>query len=89
VPHESGSADEESEPVRRELAQARQAAVMALRERFERAAQEGDLPDRTDCPTLARYIATVLNGLAVQAASGANEQELELISATATRVWPS
>src|SRR5882672_3762640 len=35
---------EEAEKVRRELAQLRQAIVTALRERFERAVREGDLP---------------------------------------------
>src|SRR2546423_12868412 len=34
----------EAETVRRELAQLRQAIVTALRERFERAVQDGDLP---------------------------------------------
>jgi AcrR family transcriptional regulator len=62
---------EEPEPVRRELAQLRQAAVPELRERFDCAVQDGDLPAGTDCATFARYTATVLNGLAVQAASGA------------------
>jgi AcrR family transcriptional regulator len=80
---------EEAEPVRRELAQLRQAAVSTLQDRFERAVQEGDLPEGTDCATLARYIATVLNGLAVQAASGATEKELRLVSALAIRAWPT
>jgi AcrR family transcriptional regulator len=80
---------EEAEPVRRELARLRQAAVTAFRERFARAVQDGDLPGGTDCATLARYIATVLNGLAVQAASGATEKELRLVSAMAMRAWPS
>jgi AcrR family transcriptional regulator len=80
---------EEAEPVRQELAQLRQAAVTALRERFERAVQDGDLPEGSDCATLARYIATVLNGLAVQAASGATEKELRLVSAMAMRAWRS
>src|SRR5262245_45007934 len=62
---------EEAEPVRRELARLRQATVTALRERFARAVRDGDLPGGTDCATLARYVATVMNGLAVQAASGA------------------
>jgi AcrR family transcriptional regulator len=79
----------EADPVRRELARLRQATVTALRERFERAVQEGDLPKGTDCATLARYIATVLNGLAVQAASGATQKELRLVSALAMRAWPA
>jgi AcrR family transcriptional regulator len=80
---------EEAEPVRRELARLRQATVTALRERFEQAVRAGDLPEGTDCAALARYVATVLNGLAVQAASGATEKELRLVAALAMRVWPS
>ena len=79
---------EEGEPVRQELARLRQAAVSTLRDRFERAVPDGDLPEGTDCATLARYIATVLNGLAVQAASGATEKELRLVAAMAMRAWP-
>jgi AcrR family transcriptional regulator len=80
---------EEAEPVRRELARLRQATVAALRERFERAVREGDLPGGTDCAALARYVATVLNGLAVQAASGARENELRKVAAMALRAWPA
>ena len=80
---------EEAEPVRRELARLRQATVAVLRERFERAVREGDLPGGTDCPSLARYVATVLNGLAVQAASGATEKELRKVAAVAMRAWPA
>jgi AcrR family transcriptional regulator len=79
---------EEAEPVRRELARLRQATVAALRERFERAVRQGDLPTGTDCAALARYVATVLNGLAVQAASGATETELRKVAAFAMRAWP-
>jgi AcrR family transcriptional regulator len=79
---------EEAEPVRRELARLRQAAVTALRERFERAVLEGDLPAGADCATLARYVATVLNGLAVQASSGATEKELRRVAEMAMRAWP-
>src|SRR5262249_54021955 len=80
---------EEAEPVRRELAGLRQATVTTLRERFERAAQDGDLPKETDCAVLGRYIATVLNGLAVQAVSGATEKELRQVAALAMRAWPA
>jgi hypothetical protein len=80
---------EEAEPVRLELARLRQATVIALRERFDRAVRDGDLPGGPDCATLARYVATVLNGLAVQAASGATEKELRLASAMGMRGWPS
>jgi AcrR family transcriptional regulator len=80
---------EEAEPVRRELARLRQATVAALQKRFERGVREGDLPGGTDCATLARYVATVMNGLAVQAASGATEKELRQVAAVAMRAWPA
>jgi hypothetical protein len=64
----------------------RQAAVTALRERPER---DGDRPEGTDYTTLARYIATVLNGVAVQATSGPTEKKLRLVSAMVMRAWPS
>src|ERR1700730_7513751 len=44
---------EEAGTVRRELARLRQAMVAALRERFERAVQDGNLLAGTDCATLA------------------------------------
>jgi hypothetical protein len=50
---------------------------------------EGDVPARTDCATLARYVATVLNGLAVQATCGATERGLRLVAAMAMRAWPA
>jgi AcrR family transcriptional regulator len=78
----------EAEPVRQELISLRRATVSILRERFERAVKEGDLPKGTDCATLARYIVTVMNGLAVQAVSGATENELKLVAAMALRAWP-
>ncbi len=80
---------EEAEPVRRELARLRQATVAALRERFDRAMREGDLPGESDCASLARYVATVLNGLAVQSASGATGTELRRVAEMAMRAWPA
>jgi AcrR family transcriptional regulator len=79
---------EEAETVRHELAQLRQAIVAEFRKRFEHAVREGDLPMGKDCATLARYVATVLNGLAVQAVSGTTESELRRVAAMAMRVWP-
>ena len=79
---------QEHEAVRRELAQLRQSAVAAIRRRFEQAVADGDLPKGTDCATLARYIATVLNGLAVQAASGTSEKELRRVADMALQAWP-
>jgi AcrR family transcriptional regulator len=83
------AAGEDAETVRQELTQLRQALVKTLRERFNRGVQDGDLPAETDCATLARYTATVMGGLAVQASSGASEKELRLVAALAMQAWPA
>jgi AcrR family transcriptional regulator len=79
----------DAEPIRRELAAGRERAVAAIRERFERAAREGELPEGTDGAALARYVATVMHGLAVQAAGGAGRAELEGVVELAMRAWPT
>ena len=47
------------------------------------------MDETVDCAMLARYTATVLNGLAVQSAIGATEKELRLVSVLAMQAWPS
>jgi hypothetical protein len=67
----------------------RKAGEDALRQRFERAVTEGDLPAGTDAASLALYIVAVTRGMAVQAASGATRDQLERIAETALRAWPA
>ena len=66
----------------------RNEGVSRLRERFQRAVDEGDLPSDTDPALLARYVMTVSNGIAVQAASGATRDDLERVANAALRNWP-
>ncbi len=61
----------------------------ALRDRFERARQEGDLPDTACATTLARYLTTMGNGMAVQATSGATVEELHTIADIALSSFPA
>ena len=49
---------------------------------------EGELPANADPAALARFIATVTQGMAVQAAGGASRKELEAVAATAMAAWP-
>ncbi|MFJ8715838.1 hypothetical protein ACIRD9_22045 [Streptomyces violaceus] len=60
-----------------------------LRHRFQRAIDEGDLPSGADPELLARYVMTVANGIAVQAAGGATRSELQQVADAALRNWPS
>jgi AcrR family transcriptional regulator len=59
-----------------------------LQDRFQRAVDEGDLPPGTDPGLLARYVMTVANGIAVQAASGAGHDDLQKVADMALRNWP-
>ena len=59
-----------------------------VRDRLKRAKTEGDLPKDSDPAALARFIATVTQGMAVQAAGGANRAELRRVAETAMRAIP-
>ncbi|MEU4401806.1 TetR/AcrR family transcriptional regulator [Micromonospora orduensis] len=70
------------------LAAWREEGTAHLRNRFHRAVDEGDLPPGTDPGLLARYLMTVANGIAVQAAGGTTGDELQLVADMALRTWP-
>ena len=78
-----------ADSIRRELETRRASAVSALRERFERAVAEGDLPPDASPGDLARYATTVTHGMAVQAAGSASREELERVAELALRAWPA
>ena len=75
--------------LRQELVKRRAAGEAAFRERFERAISEGDLPPDSDPADLARYVATLMHGMSVQAAGGATRDELLRVAEMAIRAWPT
>lgn len=79
---------DEASSVKRELTSRREEGELALCQRLKRAKTEGDLPSHADPPALARYIMTVIHGMAVQAASGATRAELRKIVDIALHAWP-
>jgi len=79
----------ESEPVRRDLAERREAAIGTMRARFERAQADGDLPPDIDTDALARYLTAVGQGISVQAAGGASREDLHRAVDQALSMWPS
>ncbi len=79
---------ETAESVRREVAARRVAGEVALRQRFERARADGDLPAEADPADLARYVVTVMRGMAVQAAGCASREDLRRVAELALRAWP-
>ena len=78
----------ESASVRDDLAQDRRAAVVALRKRLDRAQREGDLAEDDRPADLAFFVWTILQGMAVQAASGATVAQLRSSAELAMRAWP-
>lgn len=79
---------EESEPVRQALIDFRAAGETQLRERFERAQAEGDLPATANPEALAAFIMAVLHGMAVQAKAGFSRDKLEAVAEQALAAWP-
>lgn len=74
--------------VPREVARHRAEKEKALAERFERGHRDGDLPRSADAASLARYVMTVSNGMAVQAAAGATAEDLRMVARMAIEAWP-
>lgn len=78
-----------ADAVRKELASRRADGEAALRRRFQRAKQEGDLPSNADPADLARYITTVVHGMAVLGAGSATRPQLLRVMKTALQAWPT
>ncbi|MEU4684823.1 TetR/AcrR family transcriptional regulator [Streptomyces xinghaiensis] len=74
--------------VRELLAAWRNDGCTRIRDRFQRAVDDGDLPPGTDPGLLARYVTTLTFGIAVQAASGVGREELQEMADAALRDWP-
>ena len=69
------------------LAEFRDATVRQLAERFDAAVTQGELSG-VDTLVLARWIAAVCQGIAVQARSGASRADLHAVADVALAGWP-
>jgi len=77
-----------AESIKKELMAHRVQGEDDLRRRFERARAEGDLPATADATALARYIATITQGIAVQAVGGTTRADLKKIVEMVLTTWP-
>jgi len=82
------AASDEAEPARQALIEWRAEGETALRQRFERARDEGDLPADADCSALAAYLLAVTHGIAVQAKAGFPKDRLMAVARQALSTWP-
>ena len=78
----------EAESIKADVIQRRASSQAALVERFEQAKREGDLPDHVDVEALTAYLYAILQGMAVQAGSGATREDLERVVDTSLMMWP-
>ncbi|MGK5498514.1 TetR/AcrR family transcriptional regulator [Streptomyces sp. URMC 125] len=72
-----------------ELRAMREANTRAFASRIRAAVADGELPGGTDAAALARFVASVLQGMSQQARDGVGREELEAVAATAMRAWPA
>ena len=80
---------DEAEPVRQALIDFRAAGEAQLRERFERAKAEGDLPSTANPDALAAFVMAVSHGMAVQAKAGFSRERLKAIAEQALCALPA
>jgi AcrR family transcriptional regulator len=80
-----GATDE----IRRKLTARRAEGEARLRKRLENADANGELPPGLDPAEFARYVLTVIEGMSVQAAAGANREQLHGVADMALRTWPA
>jgi len=85
----SVAAGPEAESIREEVIARRASSHRALVERFERAQAEGELPEGVDPEGLTRYLTALLQGLSLQAGTGASCAELRDLVDTSLKLWPT
>jgi AcrR family transcriptional regulator len=75
--------------VRQELSTERKARKAKLRRRLQQFRDSGDLPANSDPEELARFIYTMVWGIATEAQSGASRRDLYRIVERAMKAWPA
>jgi AcrR family transcriptional regulator len=70
------------------VASKRMSSVRTLRDRFQQAVKNGELPRDTDTDQLARFYGAIIQGMSIQALDGAGAKALHGIAETALKAWP-
>ncbi len=77
-----------SAQIQQELIKYRKSYEAAIKQRFDLAVTQADLPPSTNSAVLAKYLATLHQGLSVQATNGATKAELTEVVNFAMQNWP-
>jgi AcrR family transcriptional regulator len=81
--HGAVAVGDEADPVKQWLIHWRKDREVIARKRFEKAKKIGDLGADVDATALFRYVATLMQGLCLQAVNGATKSELTKVVDTA------
>jgi AcrR family transcriptional regulator len=73
----------DAQPIQHAMIEWRKQGEMAIRKRLEKAQREGDLKNDVTPADFARYLATIMTGLGIQAANGATKPDLKRLAAMA------
>jgi AcrR family transcriptional regulator len=82
------SASDATEQTRQFVAQKRAGVETALRARFDKAVEEGELPRSASTGDLARFYAVIIQGIALQAQHGGTRDDLMRVVDVAMDRWP-
>ncbi len=80
---------DDAQCVREEVLARSKVAKQALVERMERAKVEGDIPAHVDVEGLTSLLYALMQGMSVQAGTGASRDDLERLVETGLAMWPS
>lgn len=79
---------EENEAVAMDLCRRREASIRCMKDRFDQAVQDGDLPASADTEALAHFYSAVVQGMSAQACDGACTALLRRMVDVALQAWP-
>lgn len=79
----------EAETIQKKLISYRASIEENFKKRFDLAIANADLPEDTNTSALAKYVATIHQGISVQASSGASKDELMGVVNMAMQIWPN
>lgn len=77
------------ETIRDDVSQRTESSRAALVARMAQAISDGDFPAPVEADAITRYLMAVLQGMAIQAGSGANRAELQQVAEMTLAAWPS
>jgi AcrR family transcriptional regulator len=83
--HGALAVGDEASPIKQWLIEGRKSGEGLARKRFDQAKKSGDLGKDVDAGALTKFVATMIQGLGVQAASGATRAELTKVVDIALR----